>query len=707
MAKAKKKKEVQPLQIKKKIISSKGNQFYYYIFGIGIIIPVFYLISIFYYTGGHFSLPIDDAFSYLQYAKQIANGSFFHFNDGDTLSTGIWSLLYTLLLVPGHFLGLEGNLMVSGTFILGIILFLASAWFIFNIGKMLFNQEMGMVMGLFFVLHGPTSWGYLSGGEIGLFATSILAVLYVFLIDTRDNGSYWKTIIFASFLAISRPEGIVLAGILSIILFFNSQIKTKGLYCLIPLGIGGISILINLVMSNSFFTTAFQRDTLIFQPNTPFLEVIEKGMKFYAYILKDIFSGFGGDYNEIMNSNTGQVSTYFAPFSLLFFLLGSLPLAIREITYKKPSVNFLIVTWFFLGTLISAIAFPYNHFWNKYLIAYYPIFIISMVIGLYHFSHLISNILSDTFLKEVFYGVSAFILIFSMCGLFHFATAYGKNAKDYYHREITLSKWIKDKIPAQVRIATVGSRGIKYFIPNHVIDLSGGVTKEFTIPYRHGIGAIFEYMEKMDKQPECMILPKNGLDFSQTGILSEQLHSVKVVGVRELEPLEVYRTDWSLSNSGDNPKTKLEGYEIVDTIDIADLESESKHRYYFWEAEPGLPVSTYAYRLPFVDGTNTILLDGGRSISGGEEMIIQTNQLQELKIIMRTVTDFGLQVRINDKFVKRWENKKSPGNVWIEAICTLPAQWITSDKTKLEIQVLDRQQDIYTNAHYWFLQKKS
>ena len=59
----------------------------------------FFLIMAF-YTGFKLSAPLDDAFIYFQYAKNLIHGHFFEYVAGEGYSSGATSFLYAFLLAP-------------------------------------------------------------------------------------------------------------------------------------------------------------------------------------------------------------------------------------------------------------------------------------------------------------------------------------------------------------------------------------------------------------------------------------------------------------------------------------------------------------------------------------------------------------------------------------------------------------------------------
>lgn len=703
MAKTKKKKlekREKTVQARKIGVEAKYN---YILIGLVLGISILYIIATLYYSGGYFFLPVDNSFSYFHYAKQLSAGHPFQYNFGDAPTTGVRSLLYTIILAPGFFIGLTGDGIIYYSFFLGMLFLFLSAWLIFRIGEGLFDRNLGLIAGLLFLLNGPISWGYLSGTEIGLFGTVILATLYFFL--REQDGNYKKTVILGSLLAIAHPEGAVLSILLVVVLIVNIILKgeianLKGVLIFIPAFVGIGSIFLNLILTGSLFSTFLQSKSPLFSPSMPLLEILARAIKFYAYILKEIFGGFNGAYTEMISPDAGQTATYFAPFAFLFFLFGSLPLAVKEIYAKRLGINLLMVSWFFIGIGLVAITFPTDYSWNMSLIPYYPLFLLGAVVGIYHFSLMITNMGTTISLKQTFYGLSSFFIVFSLFSISFFVVAYGKICKDNYHQKMGLVKWIRENIPADVSIAMDGINILRYYENRNFIDLCGVGTLGLAKAYQNGVGSIFEWLEEKKLYPSCFVLDR--LDLTHSGLLKTELYSARVVGVRPIEPINVYQADWSLANKGDEPVTSMDDYKLVDKIDVANLDSEAGHNYRFWEAEPGLNSTTYVYEFPC---GNRQIIDGGRSLSGGESMVVKTQPGQEMKIVLRTTGALKLDVVINGKYCCKWVDETNPGNVWSESSVTLPGKWVTSTSTKVHIEVRDKQQDTYSVAYYWFYQK--
>jgi hypothetical protein len=85
-------------------------------------------------NGVNISAPLDDTFIRLQYGRQIGEGEWFRYNDGDPVGTGASSFLYVLLLGAAHFLGVADGNLLGFAIILGAGLFALAALLGYELG---------------------------------------------------------------------------------------------------------------------------------------------------------------------------------------------------------------------------------------------------------------------------------------------------------------------------------------------------------------------------------------------------------------------------------------------------------------------------------------------------------------------------------------------------------------------------------------------
>ncbi len=695
----------------------KHKENYYpvlWILVVAISISIFYLGTMFYYTSGHLSAPLDDTFIFLQYAWQFIHGHPWQYNTGDPPTTGTTSLIYLFFLIPGFLIGLDKTAILYYTFSLGVIFLVISGWLVYNLGKRLINQMVGVLMSLLFLFNGPILWVYFSGMDAGLFTTSILATMLSLLSELDDKEQrYTRTLWSASLMTLARPEGFFLS-----IIIFGGIILLKGVksyYFLIPIGLGIGQIGVNYLFNNTLSANTMTAKSVLTKPNVDLLDMLATGSKYYIYILKDIFGGFNGEFSTLMETNEGrQVSVYFAPFSLIFFLLGGLFLILKE----RSKFGMLSLACFFTGTLAVAVALPFKWHWHRYLIPYYPLFLIFTLLGVYYFSDLMGKVVGGA--KYVFYGLAVFLLSFTLMSTIYFGVAYGKNCKDIYFQQITLGEWIDKNIPGDAVIALNDLGALKYFGNRYVIDLLGLGTKGMARSWVNGAGSVYEHLENLDAKhyPQYFIIYPNWFVFDRLGMLGDEVTQFKLIQptiAGSGAPMVVYKVDWQLAHSGDEVQSsdilqQLAGYKLVDRVDVADVEEELRHKYKFWESEPGMyygmNYQDQAIKLPCLEAPDKIVIDAGRMITAGERMVIETEPGKDLRIIKRTNTFTPLEVYINDKLVGVWTHRNVEDN-WTETVYNVAGSYITSNKTKVRLEIYRELRHHYTcfSAHYWFYQK--
>src|SRR5262249_21316290 len=149
---------------------------------------------------------------YLQYARAIAQGHPFVYTAGNVPTTGATSLLWPVLLLPPHLTPLGPTFAIAWSLALGALALLVSALLMARVGRALAGT-LGMLLATGLFLSSPhLLWGYMSGMEIGLYASVFLATFLLYL-EEREAARFGRTRWMLFLLAASRPEGAVLTGV--------------------------------------------------------------------------------------------------------------------------------------------------------------------------------------------------------------------------------------------------------------------------------------------------------------------------------------------------------------------------------------------------------------------------------------------------------------------------------------------------------------
>src|SRR5215211_5110026 len=165
-------------------------------------------------NGINISAPLDDTFIHLQYGRQIGEGEWFRYNDGDPVSSGGSSFLYVLILGAAHFLGFAGSYLLGFAIILGAELFVLAVLLGYRLGQRLAGERAGLWSGALIAANGAFAWGATSGMEVALFSVLILATLLA-LIQELTSGRFLLTPVLAALAALTRPEGLFFAVVIT------------------------------------------------------------------------------------------------------------------------------------------------------------------------------------------------------------------------------------------------------------------------------------------------------------------------------------------------------------------------------------------------------------------------------------------------------------------------------------------------------------
>lgn len=124
---------------------------------------------------GGLGFPLDDAWIHQTYARSLAQTGRWTYA-GEQVSAGSTSPLWTLLLVPGHLLGLDPR---AWAYSLGVLCLFGSGWLVFRLGVALGVPERpAWFLGALIVTEWHLVWASLSGMETALFVFLALALVY-------------------------------------------------------------------------------------------------------------------------------------------------------------------------------------------------------------------------------------------------------------------------------------------------------------------------------------------------------------------------------------------------------------------------------------------------------------------------------------------------------------------------------------------------
>jgi hypothetical protein len=174
-------------------------------------------------------------------------------------------------------------------------------------------------------------------------------------------------------------------------------------------------------------------------------------------------------------------------------------------------------------------------------------------------------------------------------------------------------------------------------------------------------------------------------------ILGRALHEAVVTDSSILggQTMRVYEARWQHLGSGEEPWTKHGT--LYDTLDVADLESETEHAYELLGAREGEQIATEG-NAP--DGT--VVLDGGRTQRVRERFTIHVPAGKAIRAIARVETSVRAVLRVHSGSGEARVPVEGP--LWTEVAIDLPAR---AGDAREAIEV-DAEGAAFTSFHWWF-----
>jgi hypothetical protein len=287
-------------------------------------------------NGVNISAPLDDTFIHLQYGRQIGEGEWFRYNDGDPISTGASSFLYVLVLGAAHFLGFSDGHLLGFAIIFGAGLFVLAAALGYELGRRLAGERAGLWSGALIAANGAFAWGATSGMEVALFSVLILGTLLAFLREL-SSGRFLLTPILAALTALTRPEGLLFALVITgavVFVLLSDLRKTRPdtlrrsiavLYAYLPIAAGVAQYMFYRIATGSSVQNGVVAKSLLYEPifyPTEFLDAVFQNLtKLHLLVLTGLEPG-----------------NYLFPGTILFCVLGTMYLALADSRYRTFAV---------------------------------------------------------------------------------------------------------------------------------------------------------------------------------------------------------------------------------------------------------------------------------------------------------------------------------------------------------------------------------
>ncbi|TWG08157.1 hypothetical protein [Saccharopolyspora dendranthemae] len=656
----------------------------------------FVLVNV-HYNGGFYIPPLDDTYIHLQYAKQIGQGQFLQYNDGDPISTGASSLLYVLVLGALHFVGLHGSALLPAAVLLGVVCHALTAGGVVLLGRRVAGPVAGAWAGGLVALSGPLLWGATSGMEVSATALLLVATL-VLLVREAPSGVFRFTPVLVALAALCRMEALVFLVLVPALMMSVSARRGRDLgtriagtaWCALPFAVVGAQLVFYLIATGHSSPNGSQAKSHLSMPNLSLGELAGK--------TADNFSAF----MEILAGLNRQDFAF--PGALLLAALG-VAVLVRD-GGTRSWVGWVIG----IGTVLAlgAISTMGTALWQqvRYLQPFLPLFVLAAVIGLVEVG------------KRLRLGEKTPVVLLAVAGLFtalSVPTWVHNTVQDsggIRERVVALAAWTKGNLPEGARLGVHDVGAAAYLGGHPTVDLVGLTTNGLAEPALHGMGALYEELRAMspDDRPDYIAI----YDRMPSGVQLEHLADAGVLGapVLSLPVMTVYKADWSLIDTGDVPIRPISGV-IRDHVNVGSRDSEADHDHVVSTARAGFQPLTEARTLE-VGGREVV--DSARHVIGEEEFTLHgLVPGREVRLIARhdsTGPKPGLYTGARDVRVfadgadlgKHWLKPETKG--WSETVIRIPAEHVTGTELTVRMAAMTSfgPSPDYKSFGYWAVQ---
>ena len=653
------------------------------------------------------SAPLDDTFIHLQYGRQIGEGEWFRYNDGDPVSTGASSFLYVLVLGAAHFLGFAGDHLLLFAIMFGAGSFALAAFLGYELGRRLAGERAGLWSGILIAANGAFAWGATSGMEVALFSVLLLGTLLAFLHEL-SSGRFLLTPILAALAALTRPEGLLFAlvitgAVVSRLLKDSREDRPMPsgrtaaalLYALLPLAAGMAQHLFYRIATGSSVQNGVLAKSLLYEPVFYPTESLDAVFQNLSKLSLSVLTGL-------------EPGNYLFPGTILFCVLGTLYLAMEDTRYRTFAVasGTALVLAMSSTAILGLPGAPWGWHHYRYLLPFFPPTLVFAVVGFYS----LRTLQGKTWLPE---ALACFALLCSLLGLPVWAATTGGNSLQIKEQQVSVGYWIRENLPSGVHVGVNDAGAMRYYGGHPTVDLIGLTTNGLALPTRNGVGSLYEKLESMpqEKRPEYFaIYPTWFPGFYASGVLDQEIARFSLSGRPETagivggSEVVVYRADWGLARSGET----LRGEGTVrDALDVADLASEGEHDYEMRMPLIGLEPESIVLRESYPGGR--VVVDAGRGVAGSEEFTVgNLSAGRPVEVVMRTTSEpFSLQVHADGENVGEWNFQPSGSSGWQETTFTIPAESVRSGSLRVRLSPPeDAPLEAHTAYHYWFVQRR-
>jgi hypothetical protein len=687
---------------------------------------------------GVFVMPLDDVYIHFQYARQIAAGQPYVYNPGQPPSSGATSFLYPYMLAVGYLLGFQGLNLGLWAMAVGALALVGATWLVYRLVRRFGGADwLAIGTALAFAVSGPVAWHFLSGMETGLAVLFTLGTLYTalnILSPSSESGSSRRDlrpfVIFATLLALIRPEGGILAALAvaavgwklltpppdplpvhgegegtpglhpsRMKLAKQTRINFSGLRIrgsvslLIPVLAVGVQPAVNWLLTGSAVASGNAAKSIF-------------GMVPFSWgeVIRRVLENFGRTWAEFATGISPREGMYLAPVVGLLALVGLVSLLGRR---ERRLAGALILAWLVSGTL--AIATLDTAFWHfkryqmPFLALLFPLAGWGMMLltpppdplpvhgegGQKQVTGLYAN-----WRRGLVYAVLVVVAVGAVWTGAQFWRYYLLNGDYVYLQPLQMARWLQSNTPPDAVVAVHDTGMMRYMGGRTTIDMVGLTTPGAADYWRNGPGAVAEFL--IQKRPDYIAAYGPGHGFglgmiADTSIYGKPLASFRVdidssANVALAAGFQgIYKPDWTVVGANGHSDMSLQPYGSfysgmadgravvpIDSINVGNIGSESAAHYRWRDDTPGSGFPTEIHEFDYIQCAlqSCHLADGGRLMNGEESFDLRVHEEPG------QTGDSILVTRVHPQFAGTFDVYADDTLLGTRVISQIPGRWL-------------------------------
>ncbi len=404
-------------------------------------------------TEGNF--PLDDSWIHQVYGRNLAENGEWAFIPGEP-SAASTAPLYTVLLAAGYVLNVD---YIAWTHLLGALALGFAAVFAARLAdnwRPANAPLVGLIVGLALLTTWHLVWAAASGMETMLFAMFTILIVYVTNLQLPFQNRRGVAAAFglaAALMTLTRPEGIVLAGLCGLVIAASGYKSPRKLYPWVFIA-GFVFLLVmlpylllNLNLTGGLLPATAQAKYI---QHRPLLEA-PLTTRISGLLLPPLVGG--------------QL--------LLFpgiFLISVMALM------KKRWIELIPVLWVIILVLLYALRLPATYQHGRYMMPLLPLWVLGGVIGLHDVWQIAQeSIIGRVLTRSLALSIAATALYFTFAlG----ANAYRVDVQIIEDEMVAPAKWINANISPDNLLAVHDIGAVGYFAARPILDIAGLVEKQ-------------------------------------------------------------------------------------------------------------------------------------------------------------------------------------------------------------------------------------